>query len=69
MHATKPVLRFCIVALAGLVLVFWDQPTGKVVLLLTALLLAALGLIEFLGQPTRHTAPTLQPRSSDGRAP
>ena len=30
---------------------FWGQPTGKVILLLAGLLLVALALIEFLGQP------------------
>jgi hypothetical protein len=36
--------------------VFWGQPTGKVILLLAGLLLVALALIEFLGQPPQPTA-------------
>jgi hypothetical protein len=36
------------VTLAALVLVFWDQPTGKTILLLAGLLLA---LIELIGRP------------------
>ena len=57
--ANKPLLRIGAVTLAVLALVFWGQPTGKVILLLAGLLLVALALIEFLGQPRRPTvAPT-----------
>jgi hypothetical protein len=49
----KRVLRVGAVAVAGLALVFWGRPTGKVVILLALLLLVALALIEFLGQPTK----------------
>jgi hypothetical protein len=53
-HANKQLLRIGAVTLAALALVFWGQPTGKVILLLVAL-----ALIEFLGQPPRPTvAPT-----------
>ena len=55
----KQLLRIGAVTLAALALVFWGQPTGKVILLLAGLLLVALALIEFLGQPPRPTvAPT-----------
>jgi hypothetical protein len=57
--ANKQLLRIGAVTLAALALVFWGQPTGKVILLLAGLLLVALALIEFLGQPPRPTvAPT-----------
>ena len=51
------------VTLAALALVFWGQPTGRTVALLAGLLLVALSLIEFLGQPPQRTivAPTTQP--------
>ena len=56
--ANKQLLRIGAVTLAALALVFWGQPTGKVILL-AGLLLVALALIEFLGQPPRPTvAPT-----------
>jgi hypothetical protein len=54
--ANKPLLRIGAVTLAALALVFWGQPTGKVILLLAGLLLVALALIEFLGQPPQPTA-------------
>jgi hypothetical protein len=57
--ANKQLLRVGAVTLAVLALVFWGQPTGRVILLLAGLLLVALALIEFLGQPPRPTvAPT-----------
>jgi hypothetical protein len=62
-YANKTLLRVAAVALAALALVFWGQPTGKTILLLAGLLLVALALIEFLGQPPPPTivAPTTQP--------
>jgi hypothetical protein len=51
--AHKRALRVGAVAVAGLALVFWGRPTGKVVILLAVLLLVVLALIEFLGQPTK----------------
>jgi hypothetical protein len=50
-HANKRALRVGAVVLAALALVFWDRPTGKVVLGLTLVLLAVLAVIEFLGRP------------------
>ena len=50
-YANKQLLRIGAVTLAVLALVFWGQPTGKVILLLAGLLLVALALIEFLGRP------------------
>jgi hypothetical protein len=58
-EANKQLLRIGAVILAVLALVFWGQPTGKTILVLAGLLLVALALIEFLGQPPRPTvAPT-----------
>jgi hypothetical protein len=50
-YGHKQLLRISAVAIAGLALVFWGQPTGKVVIFLAALLLFMLAIIEFLGQP------------------
>jgi hypothetical protein len=52
-HANKRALRIGAVVLAALALVFWDRPTGKVVLGLTLVLLVVLAVIEFLGRPAR----------------
>jgi hypothetical protein len=56
----KLALRIGAVAVAGLALVFWGQPTGKVIILLAVLLLVALVLIELLGRPPEASpsAPT-----------
>jgi hypothetical protein len=61
-YAHKLALRIGAVVVAGLALVFWGQPTGKVIILLAVLLLVALGLIEFLGRPPEASpAPTSPP--------
>jgi hypothetical protein len=62
-YANKQLLRIGAVTLAALALVFWGQPTGKTVALVAGLLLVALALIEFLGQPPQRTivAPPTQP--------
>jgi hypothetical protein len=59
-YAHKQALRIGAVAAAGLALVFWGQPTGKVIILLAVLLLVVLGLIELLGRPPEASpgAPT-----------
>jgi hypothetical protein len=44
-------LRIGAVALAALIFVFWGQPTGLVVILLSVILLLLLGLIELIGRP------------------
>jgi hypothetical protein len=54
-YANKTLLRIAAVTLATLALVFWGQPTGQTILLLAGLLLVALALIEFLGQPPQRT--------------
>jgi len=48
-------LQIGAVILACLALVFWSQPTGKVVLGLTLALLGVLALIEFLGRRPADT--------------
>jgi hypothetical protein len=58
----KPALRIAAVAVAGLALVFWSQPTGKVIILLAVLLLVTLALIELLGRPPEATH-TVTPRT------
>jgi hypothetical protein len=53
-YTNKRALRIGAVALAALALVFWDRPTGKVVLGLTLALLVVLAVIEFLGRPAQR---------------
>jgi len=50
-YAYKRPLRIGATAAAGLVLILWDQPTGKVIIGLAPILLAVLAIIEFLGRP------------------
>ncbi len=50
-YAHKTALRISAVALAVLIFVFWGHPTALVVILITILLLVALGLIELIGRP------------------
>jgi hypothetical protein len=54
-YTYKRVLRIAVVAIAALVLVFWDQPTGKVIIGITIGVLIALVIIEFLGRPPTPT--------------
>jgi hypothetical protein len=54
--AHKQALRIGAVAVAGLALVFWSRPTGKVVIGLALALLVALAIIEFLGRPPERAA-------------
>jgi uncharacterized membrane protein YraQ (UPF0718 family) len=51
------VLWIAVIAIAALVLVFWDQPTGKVIIGITIGVLVALVIIEFLGRPPSPQAP------------
>jgi hypothetical protein len=55
-YANKRALRIAAVAVAGLALVFWGRPTGKVVIGLAVALLVALAIIEFLGRPPERPA-------------
>jgi hypothetical protein len=50
-YTYKRFLRIAVIAIAALVLVFWDRPTGKVIIGITLCVLVALVIIEFLGRP------------------
>ena len=50
-YAHRTGLRISAVALAALIFVFWGQPSGLAVILITVLLLVVLGLIELVGRP------------------
>jgi hypothetical protein len=58
-YTYKKVLWIAVIAIAALVLVFWDQPTGKVIIGLTIGVLIALVIIEFLGRPPSPEAPEM----------
>jgi hypothetical protein len=62
-YAHKQALRIGAVVVAGLALVFWGQPTGKVIILLAVLLLIALALIELLGRPPEATVSAPTPKT------
>jgi hypothetical protein len=55
-HTYKRMLWIALIAIAALVLVFWDQPTGKVIIGITLCVLAVLVIIEFLGRPPSPAA-------------
>lgn len=56
-YAHRRGLRGGIVALAGLIFVFWGQPTVGVVIAMVVLLVVALGLIELVGRPPAPHVP------------
>jgi hypothetical protein len=56
-YTYKRVLRFAVLGIAALVLVFWNQPTGKVIVVIALCVLVALAIIEFLGRPPSPAAP------------
>ena len=58
-YTYKRVLWIAVIAIAALVLVFWDQPTGRVIIGITLGVLVALVIIEFLGRPPSPEAPEL----------
>ena len=65
-YTYKRVLWIAVIAIAALVLVFWDQPTGRVILGITLGVLVALVIIEFLGRPPSPAAPELaEPESPE----
>jgi hypothetical protein len=54
------------------VLVFWDQPTGKVIIGITLGVLVALVIIEFLGRPPSleaHETPEVETAAVPETAP
>ena len=53
----RRVLRIGAVVLASLALVFWGQPTGKVIIGLALALLAVLAIVQFLARPPQHIHP------------
>ena len=55
-YANKRPLRIGVVALAAIVLVFWDRPSGQVIIVLALLALVVLAIIEFLGRPPQQPA-------------
>ena len=64
-YTYKKVLWVAVIAIAALVLVFWDQPTGRVVLGITLGVLVALVIIEFLGRPPSPAAELAEPESPE----
>jgi hypothetical protein len=50
-YTYKKALWIAVIAIAALVLVFWNQPTGKVIVVIALCVLVALAIIEFLGRP------------------
>jgi len=51
MYRHRRLLRIGAVAVAALIFLFWNQPTGVVILAIALILLAVLGLIELLARP------------------
>jgi hypothetical protein len=65
-YTYKRVLWIAVIAIAALVLVFWDQPTGRVIIGLTLAVLVALVIIEFLGRPPTPAVPEMsEPEPSE----
>jgi hypothetical protein len=50
-YTHRKALRITAVIIAGLVFIFWGQPTWQVALVIAIILLVVIGLIELLGQP------------------
>jgi hypothetical protein len=65
-YAHRRGLRIGVVALAGVIFVFWGQPTAAVVIVIVVLLLVVLGLIELIGRPP---APSVPPPREEPQAP
>jgi hypothetical protein len=65
-YTYKRVLRIAVLAIAALVLVFWDQPTGRVIIGLTLIVLVVMAIIEFLGRPPSPAAPETLEESPAG---
>jgi hypothetical protein len=62
-HDHRGVLRVAAVALAALVVVFLDRPTGGDILLVAIGLVVLLGVIEFLDQPREPQVVVPPPRA------
>ena len=57
-YTHRHALRIGAVALAAVIFVFWGRPTAAVTIVIAVLLLVVLGLIELIGRPPPHPAPT-----------
>jgi len=68
-YTYKRVLRIAVIAVAALVLVFWDRPTGKVIIVIALCVLVVLAIIEFLGRPPSPAAPEVAEAESPVVAP
>ena len=55
-YTYKRVPLIAVVAIAALVLVLWDRPTGKVIIGLTLIVLVVMTFIEFFGRPRSPVA-------------
>ena len=60
-YAHRMGLRVCSVALAGLIFVFWGQPSAALAITLAVVLLLLLGLIELIGRPPAALVPEPSP--------
>jgi hypothetical protein len=60
------VLWIVVIAIAALVLVFWDHPTGRVIFGITLCVLVVLVIIEFLGRPPSSGPDTPEAESPAG---
>jgi hypothetical protein len=68
--AQKRVLRYVTVIGGGLTLLFWDQPTGWVVVTVALVVLAVLAVVEFLGRPPApQPAPAVAGEEARARVP
>ena len=56
----RRILRIAAVAVVGVILVFWGQPTVVVVIVLVIVLLILLGLIELIGRPAAEPGTAAQ---------
>jgi hypothetical protein len=75
-YTYKRVLQFVTLGIAALVLVFWNRPTGKVIIVLALCVLVVLAIIEFLGRPpspavevSPHEMAVPETAGPDGPAP
>ncbi|HLN77765.1 MAG TPA: hypothetical protein VK204_12025 [Nocardioidaceae bacterium] len=59
-YAHKRALQISAVVAGGLVLMFWTQPTGWVVVWTALVVVLALAVIEFLGRPPLQPAPVAE---------
>ena len=67
-YAYKRPLRIGVVAVAAIVLVFWDRPTGQVIIVVALLAVVVLAIIEFLGRPPQQPTAVESPAVPDQEA-